>query len=84
MKILVVSLPNLKKILPQRPPLPSTLHIKKHNATVLSVNAWGLEERKQFVLCGYRKRYYNQNIKTKNIRENPPHTKTREKVLPYS
>jgi glycosyltransferase involved in cell wall biosynthesis len=46
MKILVTSLPDLKKINPQRPHHVLRYLSKKHSVTVLCVNAWWLKERK--------------------------------------
>lgn len=46
MRILVVSLPDLKKIPPQRPHYLLTELSKEHDITVLSVNAWWLDEKK--------------------------------------
>lgn len=45
MKILVTSLPDLKKINPQRPHHLLKYLSQKHEVTVLCVNAWWLEER---------------------------------------
>ncbi len=45
MKILVISLPDLRKIPPQRPHYFLNWLSKKHEVTVISVNAWWLEER---------------------------------------
>jgi len=45
MKILVTSLPDLKKISPQRPHHLLKYLSQKHEVTVLCVNAWWLEER---------------------------------------
>jgi len=45
MRILFVSLPDLKKIYPQRPHQIIKRIAKKHEVTVLSVNAWWLQKR---------------------------------------
>jgi glycosyltransferase involved in cell wall biosynthesis len=46
MKIIVTSLPDLKKINPQRPHHLLKYLSQKHEVTVLSVNAWWLEEKR--------------------------------------
>ena len=44
MKILITSLPDLKKINPQRPHHLIQFLLKEHDITILSVNAWWLNE----------------------------------------
>ncbi len=66
MKILVLSLPDLKKIYPQRPHQLLKHLSKKHEVIVLSVNAWWLDDKKDEYLDECLKNvtflYVNRNI----------------------
>ena len=59
MKILVTSLPDLKKISPQRPHHLLKYLSQKHEVTVLCVNAWWLKERQD--------EYLRSSLKNVNI-----------------